>query len=73
MYATLMLALLILGTASDNQHFQRVMRGGKSPFILPSCTFVVLAFAWCFALCGFALCLLQRLVFVAPAFSVWVE
>ena len=29
MYAVLMLTLLIIGTASDNQHFQRVMRGGK--------------------------------------------
>ncbi len=62
MYATLMLALLILGTASDNQHFQRVMRGGKSLF-LP-------AFL---CLCGFALCLLCCPVSVAPAFSVWVE
>ena len=52
MYATLMLALLILGTASDNQHFQRVMRGGES-LSLPSCfcAFVVLPFACWFALC----------------------
>ena len=27
-YALLMLSLLIIGTACDNQHFQRVMRGG---------------------------------------------
>ena len=87
MYATLMLALLILGTASDNQHFQRVMRGGKSPF-LPSCCllvplwscplpvvlpFVVLPFACCFTLCGFALCLFFCPVSVAPPFPVGVE
>ena len=56
MYATLMLALLILGTASDNQHFQRVMRGGKN-FFLP-------------AFVGFTRCLLFCPVFVAPALSV---
>ena len=32
-YAILMLTLLIIGTAADNQHFQRVMRGGTRPFM----------------------------------------
>ena len=32
LYAILMLTLLIIGTASDNQHFQRVMRGGEAPY-----------------------------------------
>ena len=30
-YAVLMLCLLITGTLSDNQHFQRVMRAGAAP------------------------------------------
>lgn len=30
MYAVLMVTLLIIGTACDNQHFQRVMRGGET-------------------------------------------
>lgn len=71
MYATLMLALLILGTASDNQHFQRVMRGGDLPLhftlCLKSCPlplpFVPLPFIFALHLCNlplpsdFALCL----------------
>ncbi len=82
MYATLMLALLILGTASDNQHFQRVMRGGKSLFLPSSCLlvplwscplpvvlpFAVVPFACRFTLCGFAICLLFCPVSVAPTF-----
>ena len=31
-YASLMLVLLLAGTLSDNQHFQLVMRAGKSHF-----------------------------------------
>lgn len=35
-YAVLMLAGLQLGVICDNQHFNRVVRGGESPQPLPS-------------------------------------
>lgn len=36
-YAIIMLTLLIIGTAADNQHFQRVMRGGKRSILAAAC------------------------------------
>ena len=38
-YAVMMLTLLIIGTAADNQHFQRVMRGGETLCLGKVCLF----------------------------------
>lgn len=59
-YAIIMLTLLIIGTAADNQHFQRVMRGGKR------CNMAVL-------ICCCVVCKLGKLWAIGPIWSILVS